>query len=829
MTLTGTTRRTGTAASLMAVLSFAAFSCTTPPGADGGPTDNDSGPINNDSGPDLDAGTDGGHGEDAGDGGVVVDGGTDGGVDRCAGAPVCAANAEYNSSCECRCKQGFIGNTDNSVCVACDCDSHATCSLSASDTLLCTCGPGYTGSGQPGQCLFNPCYRPASEGRPANLDGPCPAGVDGGDNHASCEIVADEGRCFCDEGYVAQTSDAGTILACRFDECSPSPCDDNATCEVTSSGHTCACIAPLVGNGTPGNCKPANHCGETPAYCDTQADCLYNEMDGTSCKCHLDFDGTGRPGDCHLHDHCTADPTPFCDENAICSFHDRSTTTCAPACSSSQTCENGHCVNPGSSCACKPGYDNSGSPVGAPGHCTLHNFCNDTPSVCAVGATCTNHPADGVLFTCACPVGQAGEGTPAHPCHAGYDSYSTGYFGACAIRADQKLFCWGDASQGAIGNGQLDPSDGDGAANNITSPTQVGLAADWLQVSGGQEHVCAIRSAAGSQTQGTLWCWGLNGNGQDGYDTFTPADAAHHPELGYNSGTPKQVGASADWTKVVAGWRNTCALKADTSLWCWGYNEYGVVVNGVASTAPWLSGVNTAPSNFIPTMVTIASLSGSGTGWTDVVLGDDHVCGLRDDGSLYCWGNNLSGQLGDGTNIERDVPVQISAGASLSWNAVAAGRDHTLAIKSDGTMWCWGDNAAAVCGQGILTGQLPQPRNTPGEVIEPRFNDSPWADLSCGPQDDHCCAIKADQSLWCWGYNAHGEAGQPTGGIGYVTIPLAVRGLPAGVTFSSVEAGGGFTCALDTTSRLWCFGSNGSGELGQGSIASFNTVPTLTQ
>jgi alpha-tubulin suppressor-like RCC1 family protein len=774
-------------------------------GTDSGPADTGTG----DSGP----GDSGPHdsGPDAGprDGSVDIDSGpSDAHVDpdggHC-GGKTCQANATLNDSCECVCDDGYTANSDNTMCTSpCTgaCDTNATCSLDSQNQASCTCIAGYYGSGVVGDCTRNACYRPGVDGGPSNNEGDCPAGANGADNHASCENIGPRGTCVCDQGYVAQTTDGGTLVACLADECSPSPCDPQATCQVTPTGHTCTCTPPLVGSGNPGGCSIVNHCGDTTAYCDRNANCAYDAATGSSCTCHNDFSGTGRPGDCHLNNYCVIDPT-YCDDNAVCTFHDLDTPM------------------PGTFCKCKPGYDGHGSP----GDCVLHDLCTDTPSRCDAVATCHFTPGVGDGFNCSCPDGMAGDGTPGH-CHPGYTDMSSGWFGSCAIRGDKQLYCWGDASQGAIGIGQLDPNRSAGDADNITCPTQVGVATDWLKVVAGQEHACGIRAAGSSTTQGTLWCWGVNGVAQLGYDTFTGQSEGR---LIYNSGTPKPVGTDSDWINVYAGWHNTCAMKADHSLWCWGYDYFGAVVNGVASSASWLNGNLNTPSVLAPAKVTIASVSGSDTGWIEVAIGNDHMCGLRDDGSLWCWGKNTAGQLGDGSNTQRDVPVQISAGSGVHWLSVTAGGDHSLAIKSDGSLWCWGDNAFSSCGRGVTEGQMPQANNAPLEVFEIQSNPLPWFTVSAGPQGNHVCGTRQDGSVWCWGSNALGEAAQPLGGLGYITVPLPARGLPTGVLFDSVHAGSSYTCGLDTKHRIWCWGQNVYGQLGQCLTDDSNATPSQTK
>lgn len=233
-----------------------------------------------------------------------------------------------------------------------------------------------------------------------------------------------------------------------------------------------------------------------------------------------------------------------------------------------------------------------------------------------------------------------------------------GAYQSCGIWGDGTLWCWGDNTNGQLGTGNTVAT---------SSPTQV-TGTGWSQVSTSYYHTCATK------LDGTLWCWGLNAN-------LELADAS----VGFRM-VPGQVGGS-DWTQVVTGLYHTCATKQDKSLWCWGGNTAGQLGN---SSAPILAQGSQGGVS-IPLQVAGA--------WDNISAGLAHTCGIMSDLSLWCWGDNSSGQLGNGTQIATSAPVPVVV-PGQAWASVAAGSAHTCALATDGTLWCWGDNSDGQLGTG---------------------------------------------------------------------------------------------------------------------------------
>ena len=182
--------------------------------------------------------------------------------------------------------------------------------------------------------------------------------------------------------------------------------------------------------------------------------------------------------------------------------------------------------------------------------------------------------------------------------------------------------------------------------------------------------------------------------------------------------------------------------------------------------------------------------------WCPDLPGFDFSCGIRTDGTLWCWGS-----IGD---ISEDLPRQVTTPAPGGWASITAGQDHVCATRADGTLWCWGDNSQGQLGIGSHTGQdLPQQVTTPAR--------GGWASVTGGAF--HTCATRTGGTLWCWGRNDLGQLG--IGNLTSQDLPQAVI-TPASAGWASVTGGEYHTCATRTDGTLWCWGSNENGQLGNG-------------
>jgi len=282
-----------------------------------------------------------------------------------------------------------------------------------------------------------------------------------------------------------------------------------------------------------------------------------------------------------------------------------------------------------------------------------------------------------------------------------------------ALKIDGSLWAWGDNYGGQNGNG----NHGTGAINTI--PTQVGTSNDWLKITSGALRTFALKS------NGTLWGWGQNLEGYLGTGEFT------------NHYTPIQIGSAIDWLDVDAGGNNVLAIKTNHTLWGWGLNKAGSLAIGIPDigpiiTVPTQTGNNSADwlkisagiccsTKMIKTdgslwamggignlgnvgnggtaNVNTPTLIGTGTDWNSVST-SNHTAATKNNGSLWIWGSNFGGQLGDGTFINRTNPFQI--GTDKTWLSVKTGTFHTVALSSDNTLYAWGWNNYGQLGDGTF-------------------------------------------------------------------------------------------------------------------------------
>lgn len=283
----------------------------------------------------------------------------------------------------------------------------------------------------------------------------------------------------------------------------------------------------------------------------------------------------------------------------------------------------------------------------------------------------------------------------------------------------------------------------------------------------GGDSSCAVES------DGSLWCWGDNFDGQLGIGSHT------------NQVKPTRVGSSTSWASVNTGGTHTCAIDRSGALYCWGRNDYGQLGDGTRT-------VRLAPVRISTRL------------YSSVATNVHHTCAVARDGSLWCWGMNSSGQLGLGDNTIRVVPTRV--GTLTGWTQVSTGLYDTCALRA-GVASCWGGNKFGQLGVGDTAG-----RTAPTTV------GSGYAQVSAG--DTHTCAITTTGEAQCWGANTSGQVGDGTRTLR--TRPVPVSG---GATYSSVDAGLLSSCAVTTSQGVQCWGSGWVGTLGAGA-PNVSPVPT---
>lgn len=331
---------------------------------------------------------------------------------------------------------------------------------------------------------------------------------------------------------------------------------------------------------------------------------------------------------------------------------------------------------------------------------------------------------------------------------ANWKSVAVGYGLTAAIKTDGTLWTWGKNNYGQLG---------DNTIINRSSPVQTtAFGTNWKNVASGNLHCAAIK------TDGTLWGWGGGGHG----------------ELGDNNGTgnthlsPVQtITYATNWKSVACGLSTTAAIKTDGTLWGWGSNYGGQL------------GDNTSNDKSSP----VQTVAG-GTNWKQVSCKSRHTSAIKTDGTLWGWGSNNYGQLGDNTNTYRSSPVQTVTGGT-NWKSVAVGQYHTAAIKTDGTLWCWGNGHYGQLGNNITVFNLAgERRSSPVQTVAGGTN---WKQVSCG--DYYTAAIKTDGTLWLWGLNNYGQLGDNSTSMGFSS---PVQTILYGQNWKSVACGYGLTAAI---------------------------------
>ena len=247
---------------------------------------------------------------------------------------------------------------------------------------------------------------------------------------------------------------------------------------------------------------------------------------------------------------------------------------------------------------------------------------------------------------------------------------------------------------------------------------------------------------------------------------------------------------------IAAGYYHTCALTSAGGVECWGWNDHGQLGDGRQRCGD----VHCSSLNPV-------AVAGLASGVAAIAAGGYHTCALMSGGGVKCWGDNESGQLGDGTTIDRHTPVDVS-GLASGVAAISAGGAHSCALSSGGVL-CWGYNTYGQLGDGTT-----DMRHTPVAVSGLA---SGVTAISAG--GGHTCALTSASAAVCWGYNGSGQLGDGTTTDRHA--PVAVSGLASGV--AAIAPGGAHTCALTTAGGVRCWGWNRRGQLGDGTTTGRRT------
>lgn len=339
-----------------------------------------------------------------------------------------------------------------------------------------------------------------------------------------------------------------------------------------------------------------------------------------------------------------------------------------------------------------------------------------------------------------------------------------------SIKTNGSLWTWGQINGGSLGLAYY-------SQTPVTSPTQVFYDRDWASITIGDDRSYALKAG------GQMWFCGDLRWGEAGIGLFNVYDSAF---------TYRDEGVQ-EWVSSSSGGSHTLALRSDGTLWAWGQNSYGQLGFGAANTY----------DQYSPEQV------GNDTAWIAMSAGSEHSLGLKVNGSLWAWGHNDHGQLGQGNHTDYNVPTRI--GTDSTWTDMTGGRAFNLALKANGTLWAWGANANGQLGTGNTTEQ-----SSPVQVGA----GSTWLAISAG--DSFSIAQKADGTLWAWGYNNHGQLGQGNNTEQHSPVQVGND-----TSWTHAAAGNAHVLAIKSNGTLWAWGANDHGQLGQGNTSDLSTATQI--
>jgi alpha-tubulin suppressor-like RCC1 family protein len=372
-----------------------------------------------------------------------------------------------------------------------------------------------------------------------------------------------------------------------------------------------------------------------------------------------------------------------------------------------------------------------------------------------------------------------------------YVTYTKVVLGAsfgCGLTTAATVYCWGGDGQGELGDSATDLG--------VTTPVRTHLPYSStnpvIDIEAGSSHACALTQ------NGTVYCWGSNGNGQVGNGTSTGPVT-----------TPAQI--TGTWGQITLGAQHTCAIQGTPPLaganyvYCWGNNSSGQFGNNLPSGTPQTTPLNTGLIYYL------------------IAAGGLHTCGINNKvvGGLYCWGNDQFGQLGNGySGSFYSAPVQAHVldpltGGLAVVTSVSAGNSTTCAVDNAGNGDCWGDNTDGEVGNGNTTTPVVNPTLIPGSIS--------WTSISVGTNS--VCGI-ASTADYCWGYNNYGQLGNGATANASTPTPTAVIGSGALFTQFIVGQGSQSACYI-TGGVVSCFGLDSNGQLGLGTPG-VSAVPNPT-
>lgn len=347
---------------------------------------------------------------------------------------------------------------------------------------------------------------------------------------------------------------------------------------------------------------------------------------------------------------------------------------------------------------------------------------------------------------------------------------SAGANHSCALSTTGAAYCWGYGGHGQLGTGSF-----------VTSFTPVAVrmpdGVSFTEIAAGAEYTVAL------STTGTVYAWGWNLYGElgDGSTSVRPSPVAVTMLSGVRF---SDISANPEG-------RSTLAVSTDGHVYAWGANESGQLGDG------------TTLNRATPIAVTMPG----GVSFREVAAGTNFSLALSTTGTVYGWGYNRFGELGDGTTVDRPVPLAVTMPTGVSFRAVRAGGGFSIALSTAGDVYGWGSNIHGELGDGTTTNRL-----TPVAVVMPpgvRFTviDAGW---------EHALALSTTGAAYAWGSNSFGQLGD--GSITNRLVPVAVS-MPPGVAFTAVSGGANHSLAVASSGNAFGWGYNGVGQVGDGTTS----------
>ena len=323
-------------------------------------------------------------------------------------------------------------------------------------------------------------------------------------------------------------------------------------------------------------------------------------------------------------------------------------------------------------------------------------------------------------------------------------------------------YSWGNNIVGSLGNNTT--------VSRSSPVSVVGGFKDWVQIEAGDRHSLGLRA------NGTIWSWGYGASGRIGDNTAIT-----------KSSPVSVVGGFTDWVQISAGGSHSLGVRANGTLWGWGYGNYGRLGNNA---------VVNASSPIQPV--------GGIVNWVQASAGLNHSLGLAANGTLYAWGVNSLGRLGDNTVANKSSPVLVTGGF-VDWTQAAAGNTHSLGIRANGTLYAWGANSYGRLGNNSTV-------NTSSPVlVVGGFTD--WVQVSAS---SHNVGLRANGTIYAWGYNSQGKLGDNSSTA--KSSPVLVVG---GFTdWIQASAGESHSLGVRANGILYAWGSNLDGRLGDNTAVS---------